>query len=56
MIIASIAGEHDVVYLSKRTTTHLNHFIDVNKMVYYILSYIGTCLFCLRNNICEVLP
>jgi len=28
------------------TTTHLNLFIDVNKMIYYILSYIGTCLFC----------
>ncbi len=54
--IASITGEHDVVYLSKRTTTHLNLFIDVNKMVYYILSYISTCFFCLCNNICKVLP
>ncbi len=54
--IASITGEHDVVYLSKRTTTHLNLFIDVNKMVNYILANILTCHFSLFNNFREVLP
>ena len=48
--IASIAGKHNVIHFSLSTFSCNYHLIDVNKMIQYILSYIGTCLFCLRNN------
>ena len=36
---------HSTSLLLFFTTTHLNLFIDVNKMIYYILSYIAASLF-----------
>ena len=36
--------------------TYNNHFIDVDKMVFYVLPYIGTCFFGLCHYFNEVLP
>ena len=51
--IESVAGKHNVVHFSLSTFSCGYHLIDVNKMIQYILSYIGTCFFCLLAAMCH---
>ena len=52
--IESIAGKHNVVHFSLSTFSCGYHLIDVNKMIQYILSYIGMQrFFCFLAAMCR---
>ena len=54
--ITGITCQHDIIYLPFCTRAQFYHFVDANKMVFYILSYICTSFFRFIDDFYKITP